>query len=122
MRSIRRLARKGVAVAAALVVARVFTVSDLPTAPASAAVRVASLTPQQSAGQRVIYSYPGLTPPASLLQHISNGEAAGVIFFSGNISSPPQIASVIQQLRQAQSPGQPPLLLMPDQEGGVVKR
>src|SRR4030081_3620666 len=122
MRSIRRLARKGIAVAAALVAASTFTQSDLPTAHASAAVRVASLTPQQSAGQRVIYSYPGLTPPDSLLAHIRNGEAAGVIFFSGNISSTTQIASVIQQLRQAQSPGQPPLLLMTDQEGGTVKR
>jgi beta-N-acetylhexosaminidase len=122
MRNIRRLARKGIAVVAALVAASAFTLSDLPTTHASAAVRVASLTPQQSVGQRVIYSYPGLTPPASLLQHISNGEAAGVIFFSYNISSAAQIASVIQQLRQAQSPGQPPLLLMTDQEGGVVKR
>jgi beta-N-acetylhexosaminidase len=70
----------------------------------------------------VIYSYPGLTPPANLLQHIRDGEGAGVIFFSYNISGTAQIASVIQQLRQAQSPGQPPLLLMTDQEGGVVKR
>src|SRR6202035_2784613 len=48
----------------------------------------------------------------------------GVIFFGGNISSEAQIASVIQQLRQAQqqSPVSAPLLLMTDQEGGPVRR
>ena len=64
------------------------------TLPAQAA----GLTSQQLAGQRVIYSYSGLTPPSVLLQQISAGQAAGVIFFGGNISSETQIASVIQQL------------------------
>jgi beta-N-acetylhexosaminidase len=86
--------------------------------------RAATLTPVQQAGQRVVYSYPGLTPPTSLFQHITSGEAAGVIFFRENISSTAQIASVVQQLRQAQqqSPIQLPLLLMTDQEGGQVRR
>jgi beta-N-acetylhexosaminidase len=61
-----------------------------------------ALSSQQLAGQRVIFSYSGLTVPSALLQQISAGQAAGVIFFGGNISSEPQIASVIQQLRQAQ--------------------
>ncbi|GII25808.1 glycoside hydrolase family 3 N-terminal domain-containing protein [Planosporangium mesophilum] len=93
--------------------------------PAPAATpQPAALTPQQQAGQRIIYSYPGLTPPESLLRHIRNGEAAGVIFFGENISSTSQIASVVQQLRQAQqqSPVRAPLLLMTDQEGGQVRR
>ena len=86
--------------------------------------RAAGLTSQQLAGQRVIFSYSGLTPPSALLQQISAGQAAGVIFFGGNISSETQIASVIQQLRQAQqqSPVAAPLLLMTDQEGGEVRR
>jgi len=49
--------------------------------------RPAALSSQQLAGQRVIYSYPGLTVPAALLQAITAGQAAGVIFFGGNISS-----------------------------------
>ena len=57
---------------------------------------IPKLTARQLAGQRVIYSYHGLTPPASLLWLIRHGEAAGVIFFSGNISSPAQIAAVIK--------------------------
>ncbi len=84
----------------------------------------AGLTNMQLAGQRVIGSYPGLTPPASLFTDIENGQLAGVIFFGENISSEAQIAGVITQLRQAQaqSPVQAPLLLMTDQEGGLVRR
>ena len=78
----------------------------------------------QTAGQRVIYSYPGLTPPAELLSDIRNGQVAGVIFFGENISSESQIAGVITQLKQAQAaaPVKLPLLLMTDQEGGEVAR
>lgn len=84
----------------------------------------AVLTSRQLAGQRVIFSYPGLTVPSALLQQISAGQAAGVIFFGGNISGDAQIASVIGQLVQAQqqSPVSSPLLLMTDQEGGLVRR
>jgi beta-N-acetylhexosaminidase len=96
-------------------------------AGASARTRTArrpALTPEQLAGQRVIFSYHGLTPPDSLLQQISAGQAAGVIFFGENISSESQIASVIGQLNaaNAQSPVRAPLLLMTDQEGGIVRR
>jgi beta-N-acetylhexosaminidase len=84
----------------------------------------ASLTSQQLAGQRVIYSYPGLTVPAALLQVIAAGQAAGIIFFGDNISSEAQISSAIAQLVRAQkkSPVAAPLLLMTDQEGGQVRR
>jgi beta-N-acetylhexosaminidase len=85
------------------------------------------LTPAQMAGQRVIYSYKGVTPPASLLSWIRQGEVGGVIFFSQNISSEPQIASVITELKNANASAQNPLrryplLLMTDQEGGLVRR
>jgi beta-N-acetylhexosaminidase len=94
------------------------------TAQAAAARRRLKLTPAQWAGQRVIFSYPGTTPPASLLDQISAGEAGGVIFFGENITSLSQIAAVIQQLDAANqaSPVRSPLLLMTDQEGGIVRR
>jgi len=78
----------------------------------------------QLAGQRVVYSYTGLTPPAELLQLIREGEVAGVIFFSSNIKSSAQLDGVVKQLdaARAQSPVHLPLLLMTDQEGGVVRR
>jgi beta-N-acetylhexosaminidase len=86
-----------------------------------------ALSPAQMAGQRVIYSYRGLTPPARLLSWIRHGEAGGVIFFGSNISGEAQIAAVISELDQANaSPLNPlrglPLLLMTDQEGGEVRR
>jgi len=87
---------------------------------------IPKLTDRQLAGQRVIYSYLGLRPPARLLYLIRHGEAAGVIFFSGNISSAAQIASVTKELQQADAsslnPVRLPLLLMTDQEGGNVRR
>jgi beta-N-acetylhexosaminidase len=85
------------------------------------------LSPAQLAGQRVIYSYTGLTPPANLLRWIRAGKVAGVIFFGSNISSQAQLTAVATELNQANaSPENPlrhyPLLLMTDQEGGLVRR
>ena len=88
---------------------------------------IARLSPAQLAGQRVIYSYYGLTAPSWLLSDIQHGLVGGVIFFGFNISSEQQIAGVIQQLiaanASAQNPARAyPLLLMTDQEGGLVRR
>ncbi len=82
------------------------------------------LTTAQMAGQRVIFSYPGATPPASLLDLIAAGQAGGVIFFGENITSLTQVAGVVAQLKEAHaaSPVSSPLLLMTDQEGGIVRR
>ncbi|MFL6113460.1 MAG: glycoside hydrolase family 3 N-terminal domain-containing protein [Catenulispora sp.] len=99
--------------------------SPKPTPPpTTTATAPSNLTLQQLAGQRIIYSYQGLTPPAHILDLIRQGRAAGIIFFGGNIASRAQITGVITQLRQAQqqSPVHLPLLLMTDQEGGIVKR
>jgi beta-N-acetylhexosaminidase len=122
----RRQALAGLGIALAAGVSARAAVARATVAPVPGA-RVgfaAGLTNPQLAGQRVIGSYPGLTPPASLFTDIENGQLAGVIFFGENISSQTQIAGVITQLRQAQaqSPVQLPLLLMTDQEGGLVRR
>src|ERR1700716_3133886 len=89
----------------------------------SGATGLARAAVQDLAGQRVIYSYPGLVPPDTLLQRISAGQAAGVIFFGENISSSSQIRAVVHHPRAAtaQSPPRHPLLLMTDQEGGLVR-
>jgi beta-N-acetylhexosaminidase len=89
-----------------------------------APAKAGTLSAQQLAGERVIFSYAGLTPPPALLAKIRAGEAAGVIFFKGNISSDAQIKAVISQLQRAaaQSPVKEPLLMMTDQEGGQVRR
>ncbi len=85
-----------------------------------------TLSVRQMAGQRVIYSYGGLTPPAELLRLICHGDAAGVIFFSQNVASAAQLTTVVAELEQADAsplnPVRAPLLLMTDQEGGLVRR
>lgn len=90
----------------------------------AAAVDLNRLSNAQLAGQRVVYSYTGLTPPATLLAKIRAGQAAGVIFFGANIASRAQIKRVAVELQAAarQSPVKLPLLLMTDQEGGAVRR
>jgi beta-N-acetylhexosaminidase len=98
--------------------------SGSASATALAAVSLPQLSLQQLAGQRIIYSYKGLTPPASLIDRIKAGKVGGVIFFKANISSRTQIKGVIAKLQRAaaQSPVKEPLLMMTDQEGGLVRR
>ncbi|HTZ44000.1 MAG TPA: glycoside hydrolase family 3 N-terminal domain-containing protein [Jatrophihabitans sp.] len=92
--------------------------------PGSAGRRRPKLTPRQEAGQRVIFSYPGPTPPATLFDLVRAGEVGGVIFFGENIPDLAQVAAVVADLTAAneESPVDAPLLLMTDQEGGIVRR
>ena len=118
--------REQAAIAAASVGLRTGAVSPSAAGIAVAATTLPKLTDAQLAGQRVIYSYSGLTPPAQLISLIKNGEVAGVIFFTGNVGSKAHLASVVAQLQKADAsptnPVQLPLLLMTDQEGGQVRR
>jgi beta-N-acetylhexosaminidase len=102
---------------------RTAAVPDLTTTARRAAA-VQKLTVDQLAGQRIIYAYAGLWPPAALLAAIRAGEAGGVIFFGSNISSLGQIRGVIAQLQRASlaSPLHTRLLMLTDQEGGEVRR
>jgi beta-N-acetylhexosaminidase len=97
------------------------------TAGAQAEALASSLSAAQLAGQRVIYSYSGRMPPASLLQLIRRGEVGGVIFFAGNFHDRIQFTTAVGKLEAAnRSKSNPargyPLLLMTDQEGGQVRR
>jgi beta-N-acetylhexosaminidase len=99
----------------------------LLTAPSPEQALAATLTARELAGQRVIYSYSGRTPPASLLRLIRQGEVGGVIFFSGNFRDRAQFKAAVGRLEAANaSKSNPartyPLLLMTDQEGGQVRR
>jgi beta-N-acetylhexosaminidase len=95
-----------------------------PVSRTSHAPIVTRLSAQQLAGQRIIYAYAGLKPPASLLSAIRAGEAGGVIFFAPNVSSVSQLRGVIAQLQRAAlaSPVHTRLLMLTDQEGGEVRR
>jgi beta-N-acetylhexosaminidase len=118
-----RQAGNGVLLSAALSDA---AVGQAATGSLESAV-AAAMTPRQLAGQRVIYGYSGLRPPAGLLSLIRQGQVGGVIFFRGNYSSRVQFTAAVKQLeaasRAATNPARDyPLLLMTDQEGGLVRR
>jgi beta-N-acetylhexosaminidase len=112
------------AAGAALAVGGLAGFSEMTRPEARPAAKAPALTPSQLAGQRVIYSYTGLTVPDSLLKQIRAGLAGGVIFFGDNISSLGQISASVNDLEKARlaSPVKTPLLLMTDQEGGEVRR
>ncbi len=114
------------AVAAASVGLRPGAVSPSAAGIPAAAAVLPKLTATQLAGQRVIYSYTGLNPPAALLNLIRHGEVAGVIFFTANVGPPGHLAAVAAELQKAAAaktdPVHLPLLLMTDQEGGEVRR
>lgn len=77
------------------------------------------------AGQRVIFSYPGLTPPDHLYELTRQGKVGGIILFGENIGN--NTASVIADLHEAYRSSEctdttARLLIMTDQEGGQVRR
>jgi beta-N-acetylhexosaminidase len=74
-------------------------------------------------GQRIVTGMAGRRPSARLLRRVREGEVGGVILFGWNVTSGAQARSAIAALqRAARRGGQPPLLVMTDQEGGAVKR
>lgn len=118
---------RGIAAVATAFLGAALSVAPPPSAVAQqsrAAAIVDRLSTRQLAGQRVIYSYHGLTPPQLLFDLIEAGEVGGVIFFGENIESHSQIRAVVDQLQAAalRSPVGIPLAIMTDQEGGIVRR
>lgn len=89
-----------------------------------AAAAAAPLTDAQLAGQRVIFSYQGKQVPRELVRRVQRGEAAGVMLYARNIRSRAQLRRTLGGLQRAarRSPLHLPLLLLIDQEGGLVQR
>ena len=79
-------------------------------------------TPAQLAGQRIVFGFNGTKAPRTLLRRIRRGEAAGVILFARNIRSRSQVRALTASLQRWRPPGDPPLIVSIDQEGGIVKR
>ena len=70
----------------------------------------------------MVFAYHGLRPPRALVRRVARGEAAGVILFSHNVG--PGLRTQVARLQRAarRSPVRAPLLVMVDQEGGLVRR
>jgi beta-N-acetylhexosaminidase len=64
----------------------------------------------------------GTTPSAGLLDRIRRGRVGGVILMGANVRSAPQVRALTTALRAAADQGGRKLLIMTDQEGGLVRR
>jgi len=82
------------------------------------------LTLDQLAGQRIVAGFTGARVPLPLRRLIHRGRVAGVILFSENLPSRAEGRRLIRGLNAIRRPDglRGPLLVMVDQEGGVVKR
>jgi beta-N-acetylhexosaminidase len=78
----------------------------------------------QLVGQRIVLGFVGARPPATVERMIRAGEVAGVVLFADNLPSRSPGRRLIQRLQAIPRPPglRDPLLVMTDQEGGLVKR
>ena len=78
---------------------------------------------EQLIGQKLIVRMEGRSPSAALLERARNGEIGGVVLFGFNVRNEKQLAVATGGLQAAAAEGgQPPLLVMVDQEGGSIRR
>ncbi|HWB69652.1 MAG TPA: glycoside hydrolase family 3 N-terminal domain-containing protein, partial [Solirubrobacterales bacterium] len=92
--------------------------------PAPRPTLVSTLPAPRLAGQRIVTGFPGTTVPPSLARAIREGGVAGVILFSENLPDRASARRLIGALQAIRGPRglRDPLLVMTDQEGGLVKR
>jgi beta-N-acetylhexosaminidase len=87
--------------------------------------RVAStLPPKHLAGQRIVVGMQGTSASPALRAAIREGKVAGVVLFAENFPSRAAGKRLIARLQAIPRPAKlrDPLLIMVDQEGGLVKR
>lgn len=82
------------------------------------------LTPRQLVGERLVAGFDGTEVPAALRRMIRHGDLAGTILFEANLTSRGAASRLIAELQSIRRPAglRAPLLVMADQEGGLVKR
>ena len=82
------------------------------------------LTAGRLAGGRLVTGFEGRHPPRAVKRMIRKGRVAGVILFSDNLGSRDRVRRLIGRLQAIRRPKglRDPLLVMIDQEGGLVKR
>jgi beta-N-acetylhexosaminidase len=85
---------------------------------------VSGLPARQLAGQRIVLGFAGTRAPAMVERMVRAGEVAGVVLFADNLPSRDAGQRLIGRLQAIPRPPglREPLLVMTDQEGGLVKR
>ncbi|HYP54840.1 MAG TPA: hypothetical protein VEQ41_00865, partial [Solirubrobacterales bacterium] len=113
--------RAVVLIAAAGAFALGATMGDGADRSPSAASR---LTAQQLAGQRIVLGFEGTRVPEAVRRTIQAGGAAGVVLFEDNVPDRAVAKRLTAELEAIPRPLglRDPLLVMTDQEGGLVKR
>lgn len=83
-----------------------------------------TLPPKQLAGQRIVVGFPGTAISSALREAIAKGRIAGVVLFAENIPGRAAGRRLVARLQAIRRPPKlrDPLLVMTDQEGGLVKR
>lgn len=96
----------------------------LGDSPAPQIEAAARLPLPQLAGERIVAGFRGTRIPPRLQTAVRQGEMAGVILFAGNFPSRAAGRRLIAELQGIRRPAalRDPLLIMVDQEGGLVKR
>ena len=85
----------------------------------------AGLTNHQMAGQRIVAGFEGTTVPPVIRRRVKAGLIGGVILFADNLGSDARIRHLTRALQRIRRPDglrRYPLMIMVDQEGGLVKR
>jgi beta-N-acetylhexosaminidase len=98
------------------------TLGDEAAAPQPSVAEM--LSPQLLAGERIVVGLRGTTISPGLWQKIAQGRVAGVVLFAENLPSRAAGRRLIARLQGIKRPPKlrDPLLVMTDQEGGLVKR
>src|SRR6476469_3593831 len=119
--------RRGVALAVlALLAIGAFacgaTLGDEPERPAPGVAE--TLPAEQLAGERIVVGLPGTAISPGLRAAVREGRVAGVVLFAANFPSRAAGRRLIARLQGIVRPPKlrDPLLVMVDQEGGLVKR
>jgi len=83
------------------------------------AARVQRMSLRDRVQQLLVVGFGGTTAPSELIRTLHPG---GLIYFSQNARSTSQLATLSRQAQRAARAAGQPLLLMTDQEGGIVTR
>lgn len=104
--------------------AELITAATLAASFSGAAAQPADLGDAQLVGQRLVAGFQGKSVPGALRRRIAAGRLAGVILFDSNFDSRSEARRLIGELQSIDRPRglREPLLVMVDQEGGLVKR
>jgi len=106
----------------ARVVTVVLVALALVAGAASAGGAPAATPLEALVGARLVVGMQGTMPSPALLDRIRRGRVGGVILMGANVENAPQVRAVTARLRAAAGVGGRRLLIMTDQEGGLVRR